>query len=388
MAKERFFTSESVSDGHPDKVADQISDSILDFFIKKDKNSRSAIETLVTTNTVVLAGEIRVQGGYSNDDIEKLVRDKVKEIGYEQEGFHYQNLKVSNYLHAQSPDIARGVDLNEDLDTQGAGDQGIMFGYACDDTDVFMPFPIHTAHQILRNLKELRTNKPELGLLPDAKSQVTCKYVDGELKAIDTIVLSHQHEEGLTKDEIERIVKPEIHKALPQNLITDEIKYYINPTGKFVIGGPDGDTGLTGRKIIVDTYGGWAPHGGGAFSGKDYTKVDRSACYAMRYLSKNIVAAGLAGKCTLQISYAIGVAEPTSIFIDTHGTARVDEDKILAFIKNNIDLTPAGIRKMLDLNRPIYSVTASFGHFGREYQEGGSFTWENLNLTSDLKTLF
>jgi S-adenosylmethionine synthetase len=379
-----LFTSESVSEGHPDKVADQISDAVLDYFISKSPYGRYAIETLVTTNKVVLAGEIKAH--INQKEIADVVVNTVKEIGYEQEGFHYQNLSIDNYLHEQSADIAMGVDEGANKE-EGAGDQGIMFGYACNDTDAYMPLPIYYSHKILEELSKKRKNKTLADLLPDAKSQVTIEYKNGKPNKIHTVVVSHQHNEGRTQDDVRDMIMPVLKEVLPSALYNpNDCIHHINPTGRFVIGGPDGDTGLTGRKIIVDTYGGVAPHGGGAFSGKDPTKVDRSAAYASRYLAKNIVAAGLADKCTIQLSYAIGVARPLSIYIDLHDSGKIQENKIVDFINKNIDLSPKGIRLMLGLNKPIYKATASYGHFGREHN-GDLFTWERLDLVNKLKSL-
>lgn len=381
-----LFTSESVSEGHPDKVADQISDAILDFFLSKDPYARVAIETLVTTNQIVLAGEIKTDVEFSLEDLNHIARDTVKKIGYEQKGFDHRTLSVLNYVHGQSADIAQGVDETNGKE-EGAGDQGIMFGYACDDTDVFMPFSIYYAHKILEELANKRKNHTVKGLLPDAKSQVTLEYIDGKPARVHTVVVSHQHEENLSTEDVENIVKPVIKSVLPANLYNENnCIHHINPTGRFVIGGPDGDTGLTGRKIIVDTYGGVAPHGGGAFSGKDPTKVDRSAAYAARYLAKNIVASGFASKCTIQLSYAIGVAQPLSVYVDTHGTGKIGDREIEAIIPQLMSLSPKGIRTHLSLNKPIYEKTASYGHFGRN-SEGDLFTWEKLDLVDKIKEL-
>lgn len=386
VQKSYLFTSESVSEGHPDKVADQISDAILDFFLSKDPYARVAIETLVTTNQIVLAGEIKTDIEFSLEDLNHVARETVKKIGYEQKGFDHRTLSVINYVHGQSADIAQGVDESE-VKEEGAGDQGIMFGYACDDTDVFMPFTIYYAHKILEELAHLRKTHAVKGLLPDAKSQVTLEYIDGKPARVHTVVVSHQHEDGLSTKDLYDIILPVIKKVLPPNLYDENTCiHHINPTGRFVIGGPDGDTGLTGRKIIVDTYGGVAPHGGGAFSGKDPTKVDRSAAYAARYLAKNIVASGVASKCTIQLSYAIGVAQPLSVYIDTHGTAKVNDRMIEEIIPSLMSLSPKGIRTNLSLNKPIYEKTASYGHFGRN-SEGDLFTWEKLDLVDKIKKL-
>ena len=386
VQKSYLFTSESVSEGHPDKVADQISDAILDFFLSKDPYARVAIETLVTTNQIVLAGEIKTDIEFSLDDLNHIARETVKKIGYEQKGFDHRTLSVINYVHGQSADIAQGVDETENKE-EGAGDQGIMFGYACDDTDVFMPFSIYYAHKILEELAKKRKTHEVKGLLPDAKSQVTLEYIDGKPSRVHAVVVSHQHEDALSTQDVCDIVMPVIKNVLPANLYDENnCIHHINPTGRFVIGGPDGDTGLTGRKIIVDTYGGVAPHGGGAFSGKDPTKVDRSAAYAARYLAKNIVASSVAKKCTIQLSYAIGVAQPLSVYVDTHGTGKVDDRKIEEIIPQLMSLSPKGIRTHLSLNKPIYEVTAAYGHFGRN-SDGDLFTWEKLDLVDKIKEL-
>lgn len=386
MIQESYlFTSESVSEGHPDKVADQISDAILDFFMLKDPFARVAIETLVTTNQIVISGEVKTDIEFSLEDLNHIARDTVKKIGYEQKGFDHRTLSILNFVHGQSADIAQGVDETEDK-KEGAGDQGIMFGYACDDTDVFMPFSIYYAHKILEELSRKRKSNDIKGLLPDAKSQVTLEYIDGVPSRIHTVVVSHQHEDSLDTKDVYNLVMPVIKSVLPSNLYDEKnCIHHINPTGRFVIGGPDGDTGLTGRKIIVDTYGGVAPHGGGAFSGKDPTKVDRSAAYAARYLAKNIVASGIAKRCTIQLSYAIGVAQPLSIYVNTHGTSDFDR-KIEEIIPQLMDLSPKGIRTHLELNKPIYEITASYGHFGRN-ADGDFFTWERLDLVDKIKNL-
>lgn len=373
------FTSESVSEGHPDKVADRISDAVVDAMFREAINNgdinatRVACETMVTTNMVVLAGEIR--GNIEGINFEKLVRGCVKDIGYEQRGFHHANLKFYNNLHAQSEDIAMGVDGD------GAGDQGIMFGYAVDETPELMPAPIQYSHAILEELaKRRKTGDLQSVLGPDSKAQLSVQYVDGKPVGVTSIVLSHQHlNQALTSADIKDIVESTILSVLPEGWVTNDTQWHVNPTGKFVIGGPDGDAGLTGRKIIVDTYGGAAPHGGGAFSGKDFTKVDRSAAYVARYLAKNIVSTGLAKRCTIQLSYAIGVAQPTSIMVDTHGTGVVDETELETFIMSNFDLSPKGIREMLQLARPIYGRTAAYGHFGRTPDEDGGFSWERTD---------
>ena len=379
-----LFTSEAVSEGHPDKVCDQISDALVDLFLTIDPKARTAIEVLATTNRVIISGETKCNAYISAEQIEDCVRRTVCKIGYDQKGFSWQTLKISNYLHHQSSDIALGVDK------EGAGDQGIMFGYAKKEQGIeshYMPLAIYLANNILHNLSLARHKQEIIGIEPDAKSQVTLEYDDsGKPVAIKKLVLSTQHQENISQEQVREIAKKYIAQSIPQGWMPQDEDILINPTGRFVIGGPDGDTGLTGRKIIVDTYGGYAPHGGGAFSGKDPTKVDRSAAYMLRYLSKNIVAAGLAEECLLQISYAIGIAEPLSLYINTFNTNHTDENKILSFIKKNIDLTPSGIIKHLDLNRPIYSPTAAYGHFGRSAGEQGSFSWEKLDLTEELKS--
>ncbi len=385
MARQNYvFTSESVSEGHPDKVCDRISDAVLDAFLAEEETARVACETFVTSGMVVIGGEV----GLSNQErlkdymgrIGQIARDCIRDIGYEQEQFHWNTLHVLNFLHEQSAHIAQGVDRD------GAGDQGIMFGYAVNETEDLMPAPIQYSHAILRRLAEARKSGAEPTLRPDAKSQVSLRYEDGKPVEVTSIVLSTQHEsEEQTSDDIRAIVEPYIREVIPAGLITPETEWHVNPTGTFVIGGPDGDAGLTGRKIIVDTYGGAAPHGGGAFSGKDPTKVDRSAAYAARYLAKNIVAAGLAERCTLQISYAIGVAKPLSIYVDTHGTGIVDEAGIETAIGQVMDLTPRGIREHLELNKPIYERTSAYGHFGRTPDADGGFSWEKTDLVDALK---
>jgi S-adenosylmethionine synthetase len=382
---EFVFTSESVSEGHPDKVCDQISDSLVDAYITLAPEARCAVETLVTTNRVVIAGEIRAPE-ISHAKIEEIVRGTIKEIGYEQKGFHWKNVVIENLLHEQSADIAQGVDSSGNKD-EGAGDQGLMFGYACDETNVFMPAPIHFSHQILKSLSEARHSGAVKNLGPDAKSQVTLKYKNGVPVKAEAVLVSTQHLEGASQAEIRETVREHVLKVLPKGWMCDEEKFLINPTGKFVIGGPDGDCGLTGRKIIVDTYGGAAPHGGGAFSGKDPTKVDRSAAYAARYLAKNVVAAGLARHCTIQIAYAIGVTDPVSFFAHTEGTSIVDEAKLEKTLRELVSLSPRGIRNHLKLNNPIYKRTAAYGHFGREPDSTGGFPWEKLDLVDELKGL-
>jgi S-adenosylmethionine synthetase len=385
---EYLFTSESVSEGHPDKVADRLSDTVLDAFLAADPYARVACETLVTTNRVVLAGETRGPESVTHELLTHLARMAIRDIGYEQDGFHWQNAHVTVLLHSQSSDIAQGVDSAGNKD-EGAGDQGIMFGYACRETPELMPAPLYYAHEILRNMRDRRIagDHTVAGLLPDAKSQVTLKYVDGKPVGATSIVVSTQHEESLEQAEIKRMLWPLVETTLPKGWMPPENEFYVNPTGKFCIGGPDGDCGLTGRKIIVDTYGGASPHGGGAFSGKDPTKVDRSAAYACRYLAKNVVAAGLADRCTIQISYAIGVSHPLSVYVDLQGTGHdVDEHRLEAVLRDSMNLTPRGIREHLHLNRPIYVPTSAYGHFGREHDEAnGAFTWEETDLVPVLK---
>ncbi len=382
-----LFTSESVSEGHPDKVADRISDTVVDAFLAADPVARVACETLVTTNRIVLAGEVRGPEGVI-EGLEEKVRAAIKDIGYEQEGFHWKTAEYDCYLHAQSADIAMGVDASGNKD-EGAGDQGIMFGYATNETPELMPATLQYSHNILKVLADARHANRSLGLEPDAKSQVTLEYVNGKPVRAASIVLSTQHREGLTPADIAEIVRPYILKVLPESFITDETQWHINPTGNFVIGGPDGDTGLTGRKIIVDTYGGAAPHGGGAFSGKDPTKVDRSAAYACRYLAKNVVAAGLADKCVIQIGYAIGVAKPLSFYVNLNGGGQVDPAKLEALLPELIGgATPRAIREHLGLNKPIYARTAAYGHFGRTPEADGGFSWERTDLVEELKRAF
>jgi S-adenosylmethionine synthetase len=382
-----LFTSESVSEGHPDKVCDRISDAIVDTFLTHDPNARVAVETMATTNRVVLAGEVRGPAEVTRDLLEQVARAAVKEIGYEQDGFHWGKMAVENYIHAQSSDIAQGVDAAGNKD-EGAGDQGIMFGFACRETDNLMPAPIHFSHSILRSLAEARHSGSEPGLGPDSKSQVTLEYVDGKPVRATSVVVSTQHAGDLDQDSVREIVRPHVVNVLPEGWMCPEEDFYVNPTGRFVIGGPDGDCGLTGRKIIVDTYGGAAPHGGGAFSGKDPTKVDRSAAYAARYLAKNVVAAGLADRCTIQVSYAIGVSKPLSVYVDTQGTNEVDEAKLAKTLQELMDLSPRGIREHLQLSRPIYARTAAYGHFGRAPDPDGGFSWERTDLVGDLKNAF
>ena len=383
-----LFTSESVSEGHPDKICDQISDSILDLYLSKDPFSRVAVEALVTTDLVVISGEVRSNSKISNELIEKTIRATVREIGYEQDGFHWETMEVKILLHEQSTDIAIGVDSDGNLKDEGAGDQGIMFGYACNETSELMPAPIFYSHRILKLLSEKRHEKLINGILPDSKSQVTMVYENNKPVKAESIVVSTQHTENCSQDEISQIVKKVISESLPKELLSDETSYIVNPTGNFVIGGPVGDTGLTGRKIIVDTYGGSAPHGGGAFSGKDPTKVDRSAAYISRYLAKNIVAAGISDKCTIQLSYAIGLSEPLSIYADLGKNGNISEDRLVRFLSDFVDLTPRGIRERLSLNRPIYKKTASYGHFGRKPDQDGGFIWEKLDLVEALSNEF
>ncbi|MAM72449.1 methionine adenosyltransferase [uncultured Tistrella sp.] len=387
MARSNYlFTSESVSEGHPDKICDRISDAVLDHLLAADPYSRVACETLATTNRVVIAGEIRSHGDTAPATIERVARDVIRDIGYEQDGFHWNTAKVEVLLHEQSADIAMGVDAAGNKD-EGAGDQGIMFGYACRETDALMPAPIHYAHTILRNLRTARRSGDIAVLGPDAKSQVTLEYVDGKPVRATSIVLSTQHLASASQEEVRAAVLPVIEASLPAGWMCDDAGLYINPTGNFVIGGPDGDAGLTGRKIIVDTYGGAAPHGGGAFSGKDPTKVDRSAAYAARYLAKNVVAAGLADRCTIQLAYAIGVSHPLSVYVDTYGTGQVDEAKLEKALREAMNLTPRGIREHLKLNRPIFGRTAAYGHFGRDPEADGGFSWEKTDLAETIKQL-
>jgi S-adenosylmethionine synthetase len=385
--KNYLFTSESVSEGHPDKVCDRISDEIVDLFYREaakngtdPQSVRVACETLCTTNRVIIAGEYRGPKHVSHEMIADTARQAIKDIGYEQDGFHWKHADVEVLLHSQSADIAQGVDAAGNKDV-GAGDQGIMFGYACDETPELMPAPIYYAHQILERLSQARRSGEEARLGPDAKSQVTIAYKDGKAVGVTQIVVSHQHlDESLTSDEVRDIIAPYVRKALPTEWIGKDTVWHVNPTGKFYIGGPDGDCGLTGRKIIVDTYGGAAPHGGGAFSGKDPTKVDRSAAYAARYLAKNAVKAGLARRCTIQLSYAIGVSKPLSIYVDFHDTGKVEERRLETALAEIMDLSPRGIREHLGLNRAIYARTSSYGHFGRKPDADGGFSWEKTDL--------
>ncbi len=387
MAKQRsyLFTSESVSEGHPDKVCDRISDAVVDAYLTADPYSRVACETLATTNQVVLAGEVRGPSSVTKDLIEAITRKAIREIGYEQDGFHWKRANIANYIHQQSADIAQGVDAAGNKD-EGAGDQGIMFGYACTETPELMPAPLYYAHNILKSLAEARHSGAEPGLGPDAKSQVTLQYENGKPVRATSVVVSTQHNADLDQLQVREIVRPHVMNVLPKGWMCSEEEFYVNPTGRFVIGGPDGDSGLTGRKIIVDTYGGAAPHGGGAFSGKDPTKVDRSAAYAARYLAKNVVAAGFAERCTIQVSYAIGVSKPLSVYVDTGGTSQVDEERLSRALQEVMDLSPRGIREHLGLNKPIYARTTSYGHFGRKPDADGGFSWEKLTLVEDLKS--
>ena len=385
--KEYTFTSESVSEGHPDKVCDVISDKIVDLFLSKDPESRVAAETMVTTNKVVISGEVNGPDVFKEMPIEDLVKNTIKEIGYDQEGFSWKNVSIENNLHQQSKDISQGVDKKNEQD-QGAGDQGIMFGYACSETEELMPAPIYYSHKILESLAKFRHNDEKKLLLPDSKSQVSLDYKDGKPVRASAIVVSTQHDESLTQEDIKEIVRPHVVNSLPEGWMCDEKNFFVNPTGRFVIGGPVGDCGLTGRKIIVDTYGGAAPHGGGAFSGKDPSKVDRSGAYAARYLAKNIVAAKIADKCTIQISYAIGVSKPISIYINTHGDNKIQGSDISDKLSKVLDLSPYGIKKKLLLNRPIYSKTATYGHFGRKPSDNGECSWEKNDLVESLKKYF
>jgi S-adenosylmethionine synthetase len=381
-----IFTSESVSEGHPDKVCDRISDSIVDLFLSKDPEARVACETLTTTNQIVLAGEVRCAAEINDDEIEQAARQAVRDIGYEQDGFHWQTSNFQNFLHEQSAHIAQGVDSSDGKD-EGAGDQGIMFGYASDETPALMPAPIQYSHEILKRMAALRKSGERPEFEPDAKSQVTLRYENGMPAGVTSVVVSTQHKDGLTQADVRELVRPVVQSVLPEGWFPPEEEFYVNPTGTFVIGGPDGDAGLTGRKIIVDTYGGAAPHGGGAFSGKDPTKVDRSAAYACRYLAKNVVAAGLAKRCTIQVSYAIGISKPLSLYVDLHGTGHIDETKLELALLDMVDLSPRGIRTRLQLNRPIYARTAAYGHFGRKPDNEGGFSWEKTDLADQLRGL-
>jgi S-adenosylmethionine synthetase len=377
------FTSESVSEGHPDKICDQISDALLDAYLACDPFTKVAIETVVTTQRVILVGEVSHLGLVSKHSRADIVRKVIREIGYAQEGFHWQTCQIEDWLHDQSADIAQGVERERGV-VVGAGDQGIMFGYACTETPSYMPAPLYYAHRVLESLREGRLSGALSQLGPDAKTQLSVRYEDGLPVGLACLVVSNQHSASLKCEEIKALIKPYVERALPQGWMCDDAHFYVNPTGQFITGGPTGDSGLTGRKIIVDTYGGRAPHGGGAFSGKDPTKVDRSAAYMARYLAKNIVAAGLARVCVLQLSYVIGMDQPVSIYLNLQSTGRVDEKQLADFLMQNVDLTPQGILNTLDLRRPIYQATASYGHFGREPQENGAFSWEKLDLVDML----
>ena len=390
MARDSYlFTSESVSEGHPDKVCDQISDRIVDMFLTADpENARVACETLCTTNLVVMAGEVRGPAEVANDrdGMEARARECIRDIGYEQDGFHWETVEVQVHLHPQSADISQGVDASGNKDL-GAGDQGIMFGYACRETEELMPAPISYSHRILQRMAEDRHGGKAPRFGPDSKSQVTLRYEGGKPVGATCVVVSTQHDPALNFGDVRELVRPYVLEVLPEGWMCPEAEFYVNPTGRFVIGGPDGDAGLTGRKIIVDTYGGAAPHGGGAFSGKDPSKVDRSAAYAARYLAKNVVAAGLADRCTIQLAYAIGVAKPLSIYVDTYGTGHCDEVRLETVLGEVVDLSPGGIRRHLDLTRPIYGRTAAYGHFGRPATDDGGFSWERTNLVDELTGL-
>lgn len=383
-----IFTSESVSEGHPDKICDRISDTILDLFLSEDPYARVACETLVTTDTVVIAGETRGPESITKERIEQAARDAIKKVGYDQEGFSWKTANIDVKLHAQSVDIAQGVDEGTGVDKdEGAGDQGIMFGYACKETDALMPAPLHYSHEILRRMAEDRHAGTLIGIEPDSKSQVTLEYKDDKPVRAKSVVVSTQHAENLSHDEVRALVIPYIQKTLPEGWMPSEEEIYVNPTGRFVIGGPVGDAGLTGRKIIVDTYGGAAPHGGGAFSGKDPTKVDRSAAYIARYLAKNVVAAGYAEGCTIQLSYAIGVSKPISVYLNTHGTGTAPEGVIVDALQQLVDLRPRGIREHLQMNKPIYEPSSAYGHFGRTPTAEGHFSWEKTDLVSELQRI-
>ena len=382
-----LFTSESVSEGHPDKVCDRISDTVVDMYLDADAGARVACETLCTTNLVVIAGEVRGPDSIGTDDIETRVRAAIRDIGYEQAGFHWKHANIQVHLHKQSSDIAQGVDAAGNKD-EGAGDQGLMFGYACRETPALMPAPIHFSHRILKRMAEARHAGSTPGLGPDSKSQVTLRYEDGRPVAATSVVVSTQHDASLAQDEVRELVRPFVEEVLPDGWMCPEEEFYVNPTGRFVIGGPDGDCGLTGRKIIVDTYGGAALHGGGAFSGKDPSKVDRSAAYAARYVAKNVVAADLADRCTIQVAYAIGVSKPLSVYVNTGGTGEVDESKLADVLQELVDLSPRGIRERLGLSRPIYSRTSAYGHFGREPDADGGFSWERTDLVPELRSAF
>ncbi len=381
-----LFTSESVSEGHPDKVCDQVSDAMIDLILSREPEARVAVETAATTNKVVMMGEVKIsaENAVRDEEFIEEARKTIKKIGYEQKGFHFANCSIDCYIHEQSSDIAQGVDAADNKD-EGAGDQGIMFGYACTETPELMPAPIQYSHNILRLMADARHSGEAPGLGPDSKSQVTVEYRNGKPTRAHTIVVSTQHAEGLESGDVRKIVEPYVLQSMPDGFVDADTVWHVNPTGRFVIGGPDGDAGLTGRKIIVDTYGGASPHGGGAFSGKDPTKVDRSAAYAARYVAKNVVAAGMADRCCLQLSYAIGVPEPLSIYVDTYGTGNVSDEEIEKAIRDSVSLTPRGIRTMLGLNKPIYQRTAAYGHFGRQPDAEGGFSWEKTDLADTLK---
>jgi len=384
-SRDYVFTSESVSEGHPDKICDRISDAIVDTFLAAEPQARCGVETLVTSNRVVLAGEVRGPASITSEKLIEVARNAIREIGYEQENFHWEHAEIKCFIHGQSTDIAKGVDAAGNKD-EGAGDQGMMFGYACTETPDLMPAPIYYAHAILRSLSEARHagSTPLLG--PDSKSQVTLHYMNGKPVRATKIVVSIQHSDQIEREEVREIVRPHVLDVLPEGWMCSDEHFLVNPTGRFVIGGPHGDAGVTGRKIIVDTYGGAAPHGGGAFSGKDPTKVDRSAAYAARYLAKNVVGAGLAERCTIQLAYAIGVAKPLSFYVDTGGV--IDEQKLAGVLQELMDLSPRGIRTHLGLNKPIYTSTAAYGHFGRSPKPDGSFSWEKLDLADELRRAF
>ena len=384
MSQQNYlFTSESVSEGHPDKVSDRISDTVVDLYLSEDPVARVACETLTTTDLIVIAGEIRGPE-HVNQRIEEAARQAVRDIGYDQDGFHWETVEIMNRLHSQSQDIAQGVDAAGNKD-EGAGDQGIMFGYACRETPALMPAPLHYSHEILKALANARNAGDTPGILPDSKSQITLEYRDGKPVRTVAVVVSTQHHIELDTDDVREIVRPYVVKSLPEGWMCDEENFYVNPTGRFVTGGPVGDCGLTGRKIIVDTYGGAAPHGGGAFSGKDPSKVDRSAAYAARWVAKNIVAAELADKCTIQLSYAIGVSKPLSVYVNSYGTGKVRDEQLADAVSQVVDLSPRGIRERLGLSRPIYARTAAYGHFGREPEADGGFSWERLDIGDDLR---
>jgi len=385
--KNYLFTSESVSEGHPDKVADRVSDSILDKYLEADSHARVAVETMVTTNRIIIAGEVRGPDSITTDILEEAARQAVRDIGYEQAGFHWKHAVFENHVHSQSADIAIGVDASHNKD-EGAGDQGIMFGYACRETDVLMPAPIQFAHEILSSMAADRHSGKAPGLEPDSKSQISLQYENGKPVRATSVVVSTQHKPDFAGADLRDYVRGQVVNVLPEGWMCPEEEFYVNPTGKFEIGGPDGDAGLTGRKIIVDTYGGAAPHGGGAFSGKDPTKVDRSAAYMARYLAKNVVAAGMAENCLIQLSYAIGVSKPLSVYVNLFNTGQVDENKLSEFFMDGVDLSPRAIRERLELNKPIYAKTSAYGHFGREPGEDGSFSWEKTDLVETLKAQF